>query len=399
MQYDLVFEGGGAKGMAFVGAMEEFEARGHTFDRLLGTSAGAIAAALLAAGYNSAEIMAALSEQIDGQPVFATFMGPADAFDDKAIRRSGTLALLKGIDIPLLPDSIEGQVDEWLTKTLMERACNLFSFIERGGWYSADNFLTWLQGKLDQGEFQGQPRHFSAMTLSEFYAATGRDLSLVTSNTTGERMLVLNHNTAPDLPVVWAIRMSMSIPMIWPEVAWQAEWGTYQGQDITGHLMVDGGLLSNFPIELFISTDVHIIDVMGDKKASSRVLGLLIDETIQVPGAPAKAGTTNGGFSLGQLQFIQRINRLINTATGAHDKMVIEAFTELVVHLPAQGYGTTEFDMTDARREAIIAAGRQTMRSYLNFRDEAPLSTSEEPTYEIDIADHANRVAKDILAW
>ena len=29
MQYDLVFEGGGAKGMAFVGALEAFEARGH----------------------------------------------------------------------------------------------------------------------------------------------------------------------------------------------------------------------------------------------------------------------------------------------------------------------------------------------------------------------------------
>jgi len=35
MKYDLVFEGGGAKGMVFVGACEEFFKRGHTFDRLL----------------------------------------------------------------------------------------------------------------------------------------------------------------------------------------------------------------------------------------------------------------------------------------------------------------------------------------------------------------------------
>ncbi len=47
MDFDLVFEGGGAKGMVFVGAMQEFEARGHKCGRLLGTSAGAITATLL----------------------------------------------------------------------------------------------------------------------------------------------------------------------------------------------------------------------------------------------------------------------------------------------------------------------------------------------------------------
>ena len=53
MQYDLVFEGGGAKGMAFVGAYQEFVGRGHTCGRLLGTSAGAITAAAVAAGHTS----------------------------------------------------------------------------------------------------------------------------------------------------------------------------------------------------------------------------------------------------------------------------------------------------------------------------------------------------------
>ena len=56
MKYDLVFEGGGAKGMVFVGACEEFFRRGHSFDRLLGTSAGAITATLLAVGYTPEEI-------------------------------------------------------------------------------------------------------------------------------------------------------------------------------------------------------------------------------------------------------------------------------------------------------------------------------------------------------
>ena len=57
MEYDMVFEGGGAKGMVLVGAMQEFEARGHTHNRLLGTSAGAITATLLAAGYSAEEML------------------------------------------------------------------------------------------------------------------------------------------------------------------------------------------------------------------------------------------------------------------------------------------------------------------------------------------------------
>ena len=35
--YDLVFEGGGAKGTAFVGAMEVLTAAGHVHRRLVGT--------------------------------------------------------------------------------------------------------------------------------------------------------------------------------------------------------------------------------------------------------------------------------------------------------------------------------------------------------------------------
>jgi predicted acylesterase/phospholipase RssA len=56
MKFDLVFEGGGAKGMVFVGAYAEFVKRGHTFGRILGTSAGAITATLLAAGYSAEEM-------------------------------------------------------------------------------------------------------------------------------------------------------------------------------------------------------------------------------------------------------------------------------------------------------------------------------------------------------
>jgi NTE family protein len=399
MKFDLVFEGGGAKGMAFVGAMREFEARGHTYDRLLGTSAGAITAIFLAAEYTVPEMTAALSEQEEGQPVFMGFMGTPPAFSEQDIEDSATLALLNNIDVPLLPKFAEDRLDRALARALLGNAkyVHFFSFIERGGWYSPAKFVEWMRRKMDEGEFRGESRRFSAMTFAEFHAFTGRHLSLVAADTSGGQLLVLNHTTAPDLPVVWAVRMSMSIPMVWPEVEWRPEWGTYRGKDMAGRLIVDGGLLSNFPIELFVSRAPYVTKVMGDK-VSEHVLGLLIDEAAPVPGSQT-ARSLLSDVEVGELQIVQRIRRLMDTVLGAHDKMVMEAFIDSVARLPAGGYGTTEFDMSDARRDALVEAGRQAMCEYLDAFEQRPRDVLADPTapHTVDVEGYADEMAAKIL--
>ena len=64
------------------------------------------------------------------------------------------------------------------------------------------------------------------------------------------------------------------------------------------------------------------------------------------------------------LRTILRRHRLINTATGAHDNMAIAVFTRHVIRLPAGGYSTTQFDMTDAEREALVETGRKAMVAF-----------------------------------
>jgi NTE family protein len=53
---DLVLEGGGVKGIAFVGALRALDEGGYTFRRIAGTSAGAMIGALIAAGYSPREL-------------------------------------------------------------------------------------------------------------------------------------------------------------------------------------------------------------------------------------------------------------------------------------------------------------------------------------------------------
>lgn len=58
----LVMKGGGVKGLALAGAIVELENEGVRFDAVAGTSAGAIAAVLLAAGYTGLELEKILRE-------------------------------------------------------------------------------------------------------------------------------------------------------------------------------------------------------------------------------------------------------------------------------------------------------------------------------------------------
>lgn len=367
MQYDLVFEGGGAKGMVFVGALRELERRGHTYGRFLGTSAGAIMATFAAAGFTMQEMLDALNEKdAGGVPVFQQFLGRPRPFARAEIDSSVTRQALQAIDLPGVPDKVEAYIDR-IVLYLMTRDefAHVFSFVERGGWFSADVFLDWARAKLDQATPSGLPRDLSRQTFAQFHRSTGRELSLVAADTTAGRMLVLNHRTAPLVPVVWGMRMSMSLPLVWQEVVWQPEWGDYMGVPLAGHRIVDGGLLSNFPIELFLSSDPHVTALMGHR-TSQGVLGLLIDESLPVVESETREMEAPD-TGLAQLPPAARIRGLIDTATQAHDKLVIDAFEQFVCRLPARGYGTTEFDMSDERRDALVAAGERAVAGYFRL--------------------------------
>ena len=59
---DLVFEGGGVKGIALVGAFSVLEEQGYEPKNMAGASAGAITAVLIAAGYTASELRTIIGE-------------------------------------------------------------------------------------------------------------------------------------------------------------------------------------------------------------------------------------------------------------------------------------------------------------------------------------------------
>ena len=112
-EFDIVFEGGGAKGIAFVGALDVLRENGHQTARFVGTSAGAITATLCAAGYSLEEMMAAVLEKLpDGKPRFSSFMDipRAEDFSQELRDNSLTMEALQAINTPLLTKMPSGLV-------------------------------------------------------------------------------------------------------------------------------------------------------------------------------------------------------------------------------------------------------------------------------------------------
>ncbi len=363
----MAFEGGGAKGAVFIGALAELEARGFTPRRLVGTSAGAVIAVLAAAGYNADELAEALSERMpDGSSRMATFLDVPDGFSEPELDRSAMQQLFDRVDIPLMPAATEARLERALMRGLLGVGAfrMLFSLLERGGLFAGDRLHAWLVERLD-----ARRPGLGEAGFAELAAVCGRDLSITVSDTTGEEMLVLNARTAPAFPVAWAVRASMSIPLVFQEVVWQPAWGSYRGRDLSGHVLIDGGVLSNFPIHLLTSNLAEIRAIMGphDPSASPN-LGLLIDERLPVEGQPAAVPSALA--SIVELPPLRRMTRLMETVLNAHDRAVIEASMAMgeICRLPAGGYGALEFGMSDPRRRALIAAGRKATAAYLDAR-------------------------------
>jgi NTE family protein len=70
---DLVLEGGGVKGIGHVGAIAALVEKGYAFQRVAGTSAGAIVASLVAAGMTPAAMQAEM-QKVD----YTQFRDPTD---------------------------------------------------------------------------------------------------------------------------------------------------------------------------------------------------------------------------------------------------------------------------------------------------------------------------------
>jgi NTE family protein len=296
---DAVFEGGGVKGIGLVGAVAVAEEKGYQWVNVAGTSAGAIVAALTAAGYTGAEMKEIL-----------------DALDYNKFKDTSLLDR-----VPIV-----GPIS---------------SVIFEKGIYEGQFFEEWMRDLLKKKNVET----FNDLILEEY----GDDeryrfkLRVIASDISRGRLLVLPQDIADygirpeDLNVAAAIRMSMSIPFFFEPITLK-NMKTNQVSYI-----VDGGVLSNFPVWLF--------DTEGNVPEWP-TFGFKLVEPEE-----GKPHQVRGPISL--------LAALFSTMIEAHDARYIEdqQFVR-TISIPTLGVGTTEFDISRERSDQLYQSGRQAAEEF-----------------------------------
>lgn len=356
LTFDLALQGGGCKGIALNAAIAELMRRGHSIRRIVGTSAGAIAASLVAVGYRGDELLEmSRTPGPDGKLEFAEYV------------TEPLIPVSPGSE-PVLSDlhSAALHLPGELGQRLMS-AASMLNFLDAGGVSSGEGFMSWYLRKLE-----AKRPGLGKVTLGELNALTGHHLTIIATDTSARRLRALNHHTAPDLPLAAAVRMSMSIPLLFTEVTWRAEWGRYQGEPLEGHVMVDGGLISNLPLAFILPAASALVgQAMGPHPSGHAVpVGLSIDTSLEVAGAPpAPEDASLGGRLLGS-RMGRRLHAIVDTLLLGSDLTVSDAAPVPLCRLPARGYSASEFDMSLDRANALLDAARQATASYLEVLEQ-----------------------------
>ncbi len=191
-------------------------------------------------------------------------------------------------------------------------------------------------------------------------------LRVIASDVTNRRMLVLPGDAErlgiqpDDLDVGYAVRMSMSIPIFYEPVVHR------NGDKET--LIVDGGMLSNFPVWLFDRKDGHpprwpTFGLLLVEPDPTKEVGERLDNELQV----AERGS-----------LVDFVKSLALTMLAAHDRLYVDNATYArTIPIPTLGVGTTEFDI---KRERILALRDSGFAAAEEF-----LSTWNFPNYVAEI--------------
>lgn len=273
--------GGGVKGAALAGAVEEAQSLGVQFKGYGGSSAGALVSALFAVGYSGADIHGLLSERIL----------PKHFLDDHASQTTKyevARRLYKE-----MKDFFAADIGFWRTYNFWRKnkadIAAVFPLREYG-LYRGDAFASIFDDLLKKAPALKDAK--GPITFRTLADRRCPDLKIIAANLSTRKAVCFDRESHPDLSLVTAVRASVGYPFVFAPVT------------IENYRYCDGGLASNLP-------------VFGFQKDHARTGFPILAFDIEEPPPPV-----DNAYDVGKLAA-----EVINCALEASDQL-------LMTHLP-----------------------------------------------------------------
>jgi predicted acylesterase/phospholipase RssA len=393
----LSFQGGGGKGLAYLGALDWLERhhgplplapRNKGLHGLSGASAGAMTAMLVAVGYSSLEIQDVyakikLADLVD-TPDYGTVRCVSS---DQNVLTLGSpvrrAAVLTGSIVRAVLSELSVIPKNSLLYALMSDPGYLACLIYDGGMLSGVALRNWLGKQIlksplwrTRGRRLNLPRDGLKITFDHLHqmSAGKVELAITGTNITTGRPVVFATTSTPDFPVADAVAMSASLPPVFKPV-WVSSTAPIGSDIATENYVgwyVDGGVTNNVPIHAFdqepVSFDPYFDQSppgpQGPLPLNEYMLGLRLTAGEPPSAQAAKPvqdppSTTQWLYpTLGQLvdalQFGANMGQLHSQA---------EAMQTVLIY--SDGVGLIDFiPQTDAQLKAAVRYGRQQMSAY-----------------------------------
>lgn len=315
---DLVLEGGGVKGLGTAGAVMALLDAGWTFPRVAGTSVGAVAGAFAAAGADST-VLGDVLGRLDLRKI------PDRRVPVPLVGESLSLAVRRG--------AYAGDwIHDWLTRELAALGVRTFADLRRDDPGDDPALLV--------------PDHRYGLVVMATDVTNGRLLRLPWDYPA--------FGLDPDEQLVAdAVRMSLSIPFYFEPCTLR---NPVTGAEAT---IVDGGVLSNFAIEIFDRTD--------GREPRWPTFGIRL-----LPDLPAGLGDLVPFYGLPMFPAVRLLEQVVATALVGRDQTHLNrpGVRERTMTVDTSGTAITEFGIGPVERRELMDRGAQSARAFL--REQAP---------------------------
>jgi NTE family protein len=338
-----IFEGGGAKGLAHVGALRACEERRIRFKGVAGTSAGAIIAGLIAVGYEARELFSPGESDIRGvlDREFISLVGQHEWYRGQGVLEKARYfaAKLEKLHVNTHQSQTVPFIDWSRNAWRVVRSASCWLRLGRAlrplapiatelGYFSLSGFQHWYNGLLARKLLK------SANTTITF-GDIDFDLRIISADLQSSRLVVHSKENHATRSVAEAVVASICIPLVFKPK-------TFADAD-RSELHVDGGMLSNFPAWVFT-------DLTTPSEENSTVLGFeLADGSARLPAAPNLSSF---------------LKALVATAISGKKGLEIRGIQNMhFVPIPVSA-STLQFDTTRDMRQKTYSEGLEAARAF-----------------------------------